>query len=343
MIKDKRWTYRILFILTTILVALFAVGISVSNSIIRTTEGLYLFESQQEAKIHLAVILDDSDSNFDQDFTDGLMAVAEENAIAVEIMPVDSVEYDVQVLKALDKAMFANVDGIALYAYDTLEIQEKINQVTESGIPVILMNEDVPSSDRISYVGLNRYHIGMEAGESFVDLLGEEGKIAVIDQRRKGHENETAEEILLLGMKEIFNEYPNLTLETVAYTEEGVLSAERVANGIFTTYPDITGILCMNGRNTLGIVQMLIDSNRVNDVVLIGSGNNQEIIEYISRGNVIEATVVSDNHILGKKVAEGFLEYLGTGFVSNFINIDTMVINQKNVDDYIDEMGDGYE
>lgn len=312
----------------------------ISNRITQTAEVDYLFHTKKAAADHLVVILDDTDETYGQAFELGLMETADDQGVAVEIMRIDRSDYISEAVKALEKAIYSKADGIVLHSYDDEMLKNKIDEAFDKNIPVIAINKDVPDSKRISFVGVNRYNIGLAAGESFIRHLGEVGKVAVIDQISYGQEKTIDEEFMLLGLQEVIKAYPELTLETVEYTEEGVLSAETVATRIFSEYPDITGIFCTDGQNTLGVVQLLVDTNRVNEVVLIGYGNDNEIIQYIEKGNIVEASIITDQYELGRKVVDGYLEYKANDFVSNYINTDIRVIDQENVESYIEGKGD---
>jgi len=334
----KRLLYGLLSILLIILVGSLIAGFTISKKLEQSVKSDYFWESKDKAESHLVVIIDDSNQTYDEAFERGIQVTAEKYKVAVEITRVDPSNYNQDVIDALDKAKFAKVDGIVLHAFNDDVILNKIIEISDLGIPIITIDDDVPKSPRICYVGVNQYDIGQMAGQTLAQLLNGEGKLAIIDQKSYSNEFSGKEEMILLGLKEVLKEYPDLTLEVFKYTEQGVLSAETVAMEVLRENKDINGFFCIEGENTLGVAQVLIDNNLVNDVVLVGYGNESEIVEYVQKGNIIEASIVTDHEDIGTKIITAFYEYRRDNFVSSFINTDLKVINIENVEAYINEM-----
>jgi ribose transport system substrate-binding protein len=119
-----------------------------------------------------------------------------------------------------------------------------------------------------------------------------------------------------------------------------VLSAETAATEVLRENKSINAFFCTEGGNTLGVAQVLIDNNLVGDMVLVGFGNETEIIEYIEKGNIIEASIATDHEDIGKKIILAFHEYQTNHFVSSFINTDLQVVDENNVKTYLNEMSE---
>lgn len=331
----KNLAHILVVILTVTLVGLLIGGIYISYKISKSTSDGFLLESKEKIEYHIMVIVDASSQAYGESFIKGLNQGAESKKTAVEIIKVDGTNYEEDVLEKLDVAMYAEVDGVILHAINNEGLIDKINELSNRGIPVITLNNDLVDSDRIAYVGVNRYNIGRTAGQLMAEAMNGEGKLAIIEQKTYANIDE---EIMLLGMRDVLKDYPDLTLQVVKYTERGVLSAETVATDIFREYPDISGIFCANGQNTLGVVQVLLDQNKVNNVVLMGYGNQEEILDYIAKGNIVESTIYTDYEDIGREAIDAFYEYQKVSFVSNYINTEMRIITKDNVEDYRKEL-----
>lgn len=340
--NNKKYIYSLFLILFIILVSSLIAGLSISNKLSNATKSDSFWANREKVESHIMVIVDDSNQTYDDAFVKGMDSVAAEYKIAVEMTRVDHSNYHTDVLDALDKAKYAKVDGIVLHAFDDEEILKKINEITALKIPVITIDGDVSKSTRICYVGVNKYDVGQMAGELLADLLSGVGKIAIIDQKGYSSNISSNDEMILLGFKEVLKGYPLLTVDVIKYTEQGVLSAETAATEVIKNNPEISGFFCTEGANTLGVAQVLIDNNLVNDMVLIGYGNETEIIEYVEKSNIVEATIITDHEDIGKKVIQAFHEYKENNFVSSFINTDLSIVDEFNVEDYINEMSENY-
>lgn len=318
-------------------------GLLISNQIYQVSREKFLIDSKEIADFHIMVIVDDSNQAYGEEFQEGLNEASKSYDVAVEIVEINGDDYQKSVFDALDMALFAKVDGIIVHAFQNTKLQEKIVHIQEAGIPVITLNEELEKSAQITYVGVNQYIIGKIAGDTLAKKLGEKGKIAVIQQKGYtdiDHSNAAEEEQMLLGLKETLENYDGIQLEVVRYTEQGFLGAETVTTEILREYPDINGIFCTDGQNTLGVVQVLLDNNLIPDITLVGNGDDEEILEYIEKGSVIEATIITDYKDIGRQSIKAFYDTKNQLFGSNYINTAIQIVNVSNINDYRNEKSD---
>lgn len=341
--NNKMLIYGLISTLVIILLVSLGAGLYISNGIYQASSENYLLDSMEPPRYHVMVIVDDSNQTYGDEFLKGINEAAVEYRVAVEIVEIDGDNYQEDVFDALDMAMYAKVDGIIVHAFRDTKLQEKIEFIYGVGIPVITLNEDLEKSSLITYVGVNQYVIGQAAGDALAKKLGEEGRIAVIQQ--KGYEDtgllaSGEEDLMVLGLKDALKNYQGIRLEVVRYTEVGVLSAETVTTQILRDYPSINGIFCADGQNTLGVVQMLLDNNLVPDITLIGNGDDDEILDYIEKGSVIEATIITDYQDIGGQAIKAFYDNKNNIFVSNYIDTALQIIDVTNVQEYKVEKSD---
>ncbi len=331
-INNKRlffWVMGILII--TLSAALFA-GFYISYQLTKSSADEYYWTSKENADYHVMILIDGSNQTYSEEFIRGVEEESEMYRVATEIISIEGANYRDQLIENMQLAMYNKVDGLIIHAYYDDEVIAMIDELSLAGIPVITMNEDLPSSQRITYVGVNRYTIGEIAAQEMIKSLGTSGKIAVIEPRSYEEYADINDSLLVLGFNDILKKYPNITLEHVLYTEEGVLSAEIIATNLMKENPDINGIFCTNTSNTLGVIQVLVDNNLVSQVSLVGYGDEVEILDSIKKGNIIEASIVTDYNDIGKKAIAAFYEYKTSAFVSNYFNTSIQVIDQSNVD-----------
>lgn len=329
----KPWAQGIAVVLVLALVILLIAGMTISLRIAKATSPLKSQPGEEDID-HVMVILDTASHKYDGDFIKALKEEGKQQGIATEIIGVDIANYENKVLELLDMARYTQVDGVILHAIGSREIEEAIRTVSGYKIPVITLNSDLKNSGRVSYVGMNRYKMGQEIGELMAEAMGQEGEIAIIEQRDFA---DLDGEIMLIGMQEVLKQYPKMSIEIVTYTKEGVLSAEHVTTELFNEHPNISGVFSTNSQNTLGVVQALLDLNKVSDVLLMGVGNQEEILDYIDKG-IIHSTVYTDYRDMGIKTIKAYVDLKKDSFVSNYINTEIGIINKSNIRDYRKDM-----
>ncbi len=335
----RKIMFAIIGIALVVLMTAITIGLFVANRVAESTENSMDAVLGSPVDYHLMILVNDSDDAYKDSFLAGVVESSAEHRIAYEIVRVDSSNYEESLLDALDMAIYAGADGIALDAIQSARLTDKIMEASEAGIPVFTMNEDLPESGQISYIGTGRQTIGMLAASIFESIFTEEADVAVIEQSvssslvyRPAFEDE-----LIAGIEEQLEAEGRISLSAVSYTERGILSAESAATELFSGYPDIDGIFCDNGKNTLGTIQFMLEKNLVNKLVLVGSGNEGEILEYIQKGGIIDASIVIDNHDVGYQVVRAFADYMEGKTLSDHISTNVEIIDKDNVEAFINE------
>lgn len=341
--KKKRLLYSSIILLFMVLIGAMAAGLYISKQLSVASRNDLLWEDGHSVESHILVIVDDSSQTYDKSFEMGIYESADAYKIAVEIKRLDQNNYVESLLSALDKALYAKMDGVVAHTIEDPRVVEKVNVLYQAGIPVVTLNQDIPESQRIAYVGVNRYDIGYMAGLSLWDVLDETGNIVVIAEEGSNLATNTSDDMILLGLKDVLKENTDLTLQSVEYTKQGVLGAETLALDIIRSDETVSAFFCTSSANTLGVVQMLVDNNMVNDIQLVGIGKDPEIIDYISKGNIVDATVVTDYGDIGRQSILALVEYDNKGFVSNYINTEMLIVDDSNLHSYMQTIGDSYE
>lgn len=334
--KTSKILILLIVITGLILIGSLGVGLFISNEIKNRTESMNQINNE-DIQYHIMMILNSSDETYSKSFYTGVEVAASTNKIAVERILIDESNYINEAVDRLDMAMYAKVDGIIIHAYNDSRIIDKIDQASDMGIPVITLNENLHQSQRISFAGNNRYGIGLTVGKTIANLTTGRGKIAIVDKINYSSSVFEETDMLGLGLSDVFEDYDDLDVVLKRHTEQGVLSAETIATEIIDDYSDIDGIYCTDSQSTLGIVQVLIDRNRVGDFTVIGYGDDDEILQYIKTG-VIDATIVTDNEAVGVASVEAFHDYITNGFVKSEFLPSMIVVNKDNIEAYIKEM-----
>jgi simple sugar transport system substrate-binding protein len=78
-----------------------------------------------------------------------------------------------QMVNAMDTAITAKVDGIAVSLVDLHAFNEPTKRALEAGIPVFSYNADAKGNDRLAYIGQDLYASGEALGRRIVELVGE--------------------------------------------------------------------------------------------------------------------------------------------------------------------------
>ncbi len=235
-------------------------------------------------------------------------------------------------LRYLDIAITSRVDGIITHANSSIDSTELINKGYSLGIPIVTIENDNKNSNRNSFIGTNSFVLGKEAAQLMVKATGGRANIAIIVS--SDVELDTASQNLKInGFLSTIKEYPNMQVSQVYTSQMGILSAEEITQTIINTQPEIDAIFTASMVDTLGAAQLIVDRNRISDYTLIGYGDSQNILRYISMG-IIYGTVMSDPYQMGYQGIKALINIKENNNVSTFIDTGVNVITQENLHEY---------
>ncbi len=117
---------------------------------------------QAESRVYdkyYVMITDNYKSDFWKSVYMGGFEAAPEKNIYVELFG-EQFSKDYSVEELMEIAIASKVDGIIVYANETLEMSSLINKAANAGIPVVTLYGYCTRADRLSFVGVGGYSIG---------------------------------------------------------------------------------------------------------------------------------------------------------------------------------------
>lgn len=162
-----------------------------------------------------------------------------------------------------------NYDGIAFMALEHPLVREATNQLAEQGVHTITLISDLSSSARKAYIGLDNRAAGRTAGLLMGRLIAKrKGKVALIAGSRyyRGHEERE------MGFQHILEEkFPALEIIGLREGHDDAQSNYKQTIELLNRHHDLIGIYSIGGAPE-GIAHAIKESNRQNDIILIGHG-----------------------------------------------------------------------
>lgn len=335
---------RVINIITVILIIIlvslsFLVGINFSKLSKDFNIGT-TYDINNPPKYRFMVIIDGTDANYVKEMELGLSRAALDHEVVYEMWHFEGDNKEDDILRQFDIAIESNVDGIIIQAFDDERLSSVLSKSNYRGVPVTTIGIDIPTHEKVSFLSYNNYAIGSRIGNLLSTNFSEEqinsGTIVLLQDEDNSDQDKG------LAIKEKLSE--SFVVKPVLINNQGedTLNAEGVTRIVVNEYDDLVAIVCTTGDETLGVVQALKETNTINDVVVIGSDDYQEILDYIDRGTVF-ATVVPDNERLGYEAITHLVEYKNGAFVSQYKDIQVNIIEKATIETYMKEVGDRFE
>lgn len=241
-------------------------------------------------------------------------------------------------IEAHDGQMFAEaIDNCVTMQYDAIctvgtseAIIPAVERATAAGIPVYTFNSDVSDSSRIAFTGQDLYAAGIKAGETIVELIGEEGKVAVIT----GYFTVPAHEDRRLGAMEVFDKYEGIEIVGEVEDHDSNDEGYNYTKDFITANPDLSAIYITAGGQQ-GVTKALEELEIKGQVKVVMFDFMEEVIDALYNGSV-QATIGQDPYAQGANPVCLAYNQLVTGSPevegNDFTKLD--VVTPDNVAEY---------
>ena len=290
---------------------------------------------------YYVMITEDRKTDFWQSVYRGAYERGQEDNVYVDLLG-DNLSQEYSRSDLMRIAMTSGVDGILVESDESDEMSELIDEAVERGIPVITLYGDNTHSARCSFVGVGSYNLGREYGRQVLKLAVAEGtenplKVSVLVN---AHALNSTQNIVCSGIQDALEQEkvqgPEIEMSLITVDDTNTFSVEESIRDIFMdqTLPDI--IICLNELSTTCVYQAVVDYNCVGEIAILGYYDTDTIMKAIER-NVITATISIDTEQMGAFCVDALQEYYNYGYTSQYFTADVTVIDQSNVEDYLNK------
>jgi ribose transport system substrate-binding protein len=232
-------------------------------------------------------------------------------------------------ISILERAAAARPDGIAIDPVDTLRNMPEIYEIKDRGIPVILFDSPSPEGG-ITSVGNDFAQQGQIAAERLVSLIGNEGKVAVMQGFPTAPNHKQRYEAQLAILKT----YRHVSIVDGGVDNDDIQTAKQHAAAVLASNPDLRGYLCCDASGPIGIALAIKEAKRVGKVKVVGMDGIRPILDAIKDG-IIESSSSTIPRMQGSmSVLMLWQASLGVPLPQR-IDTGIDVITQENIDHFI--------
>jgi len=240
--------------------------------------------------------------------------------------PATESEVDRQI-EMLTAALAKNPAAICFAALDTQAAIPLLEEAQARGIPVVGFDSGVDSDIPVATAATDNIAAAALAADKMAELIGGEGKVAVIvhDQtsrtgidRRDGFLNRMAEA------------YPNIEIVNVDYGAGDHLKSTELAKAIMQANPDLKGYFGANEGSIIGVLNAATELGKT-DLVIIGYDSGAQQMQAIRDG--LQAGAITQNPIgIGYKCVEAAVKAINGEPVDKIIDTGFYWYDASNID-----------
>lgn len=196
------------------------------------------------------------------------------------------------------------VDVIVISPVDSQGVLPAIMKAKNAGIKVLTVDVPAKDVDVTSYIGTDNYAGGVKAGELMAEVLGGEGKVAIIDYP-------TVQSVVarVEGFKKALEDHPKM--EIVAQ-QTGITRAEAlaVAQNMLQANPEITGIFGFGDDAALAAAVAVKSQGLQDQVKVIGFDGMEEARNAVDSDKVMVGVIQQFPDQMGKKAVDTAIQVM---------------------------------
>ena len=279
----------------------------------------------QKRPLKLGVILFGNSNPFFDEVMKGVRYQEEKLASYNCSIVVKQISYDAEEqLDAIDELLAQEVHGIVLAPYNAPEIIEKINTLSDMGIPVVTTNTDVAHSKRIAYVGSNDFLSGETAG----GLMGLMTKGEIHTGIILGSEQILCHTDRAFGFQScIRQKYPHIHVTALVQNQDDEVESFHVTQELLHAHPEINALYFAAG-GVYGGCKAVLAEKREGDITIITHDKVDTTRTFVKEG-IISATICQQPFIQGSKSLDILFNYLTAGELPekelNYVTVDIRI------------------
>lgn len=217
-----------------------------------------------------------------------------------------------QIVQAIDQAVANKVNGIVLHG-QTAETADAVNNAIAKGIPVIVVNTDIPSN-RISFIGCNPYQAGYDMGDQMGRMLNGKTGTVVISSAFSIAQPSALDNAR--GAEDALKNYPGIKVVRVDDTSDASVAATNVSAAL-QSYQDIVGVIGQQAYSAVGICTAIREAGKTGQIIVIGRDRDAATLELIEKDE-LAASYAQNSFVEG---------YIALMWLHDYINGNLRVIN----------------
>lgn len=241
-----------------------------------------------------------------------------------------------EMIKQIEVAIAEKADGIITQGLNPEAMVPVLKKADEAGIPVVVVNSDIPDAPRLAYLGTDPVNLGTAGANGILEkLAGETPKVAYATT---AFTNTVAMD-MIEGYRKTFKEAGEYEEMTVVETNADTLTAVQKWQDVFNTYPDTNVAVAVTGEGGAAAAKVVKEMGLEDKVVVMAIDDIDETLDGIREG-IIYGTMTQNFYRKGYQASQWLLDYIDNGTKpENMLNDSgTMLVTEGNIDTYNTDM-----
>ncbi|MDF1521187.1 MAG: substrate-binding domain-containing protein [Trueperaceae bacterium] len=267
---------------------------------------------------------------FFNQINDGALDAA--NQFGAEVQIVDSNNDPDRQVRAIESFITQQKDAIIVVAIDVNGIVPALQAARDAGIPVVAIDAQVASPPANTFIGVDNYGAGRQAGEYTLayinDELGGTAKVGIV-----GALNSFIQNLRRDGFVEVLTGVDGIEIVNVVDGQNQQEIALTAAENLMTGTSDLDIVYATGEPALIGSIAAVESQGRTETVRIIGWDLTAQAVRGIEQG-FVQAVVQQNPYQEGFEAVRASLEMIAGNEVGLEILIPIDIVTVDNVDDF---------
>lgn len=293
-------------------------------------------EDSAEEQLHIVFVTPLIDNEVWQGAKDGFEAAAKDYNFRGDWVGPSAIDID-EMIKQIKIAIAEKADGIITQGANPKAMAPVIMEAHEAGIPVVIVNSDIPDAPRLAYIGTDPKKLGNLGAEAILKKMGNTPiKVAYMTADL----NIKIGLDMVAGYEEILQTAPG-GYENLIVSEDraDLLNSIKLFEYILDAYPECNLVISVTGSGGVAAQTAVKEKGLTEEVTIMAIDDISQTLDGVKNGGIF-GTMTQNFYRKGYQGAQWICEYVRNGKIPEQLLNDsgTMVVTKENIDTYQTEM-----
>lgn len=228
-----------------------------------------------------------------------------------------------------------NIDGIVIAPCDRNAFVKPIERAMGDKLPVVVVDSDVNTQERTSFIATDNIAWGRKAGEKLIELMGGSGNVMLLTYKK----GVASTDDRVAGFRQAIEANPDVQIVLEGDGGADVTSAIEKTSQLIQKMRDegaqIDGVFTPNESTTLGMLNVLEDEDLAGKIVFHGWDPKDKINQALAEGK-IDALMVQDPYKMGYLGVMTCIDALKGEDVESRIDTGGAIVTSDTMDEHDD-------
>ena len=266
---------------------------------------------------------------------DGFEAAAEDLGFRGDWVGPSNVDVN-EMIKQIEVAIAEKADGIITQGLNPEAMVPVLEKADEAGIPVVVVNSDIPDAPRLAYIGTDPVNLGTIGATAVIEKL--EGETIKAAYGVTTFTN-TISMDMVEGYRTTFKENADYEEQVVVETMGDTLTAVQKWQDVLNTYPETNVIIGTSGETGAAAAKVVKEMGKEDEVLILAIDDIEETLDCIRDGSIY-GTMTQNFYRKGYQASQFLMDYIENGTEPAEVINDSgsLLVTLDNIDTYGTDM-----